>query len=233
MSGPLKYLEFDSDIFGIPFYRIANPDHRQLSNALRRAASRGQFAIDAKVDTTDRRCIARLERLGLVRICTQITLVDDRLPVATQRSDPEVVLSDCLEMDARTISAHAEGFRFARFNQDPRLPRTDVRRHMRRWIANSLGGTFQVLSIGRNFCTFRLVGDDLTIDLLSCLDTRRGYARRLLFSLAETGAVMGARRIHVTTEAENLAALRLYLACGFFPFRSTTCLHRIDLQPTQ
>jgi hypothetical protein len=99
---------------------------------------------------------------------------------------------------------------------------------MARWIENSLSGRFKVASIGRNFCTFGLAGDELAIDLLSCLDARQGFATRLLHSLATSAAATGAKRIRVTTEAENLGAVRLYLSCGFFPVRSTVCMHRVD-----
>ena len=91
MPGPLQLLEFDSEIFGFPFYRIADPDHRALPNALNRAASRGRFAVDAKVDAVHMKQIARLERLRLSRICTQITLVNDRLQVTPPQRDPQVV----------------------------------------------------------------------------------------------------------------------------------------------
>ncbi len=98
---------------------------------------------------------------------------------------------------------------------------------MRRWITNSLGGRREVLAIGRNFCTFAVEGARLTIDLLSCPDAGQGVAGRLLTSIHAEAATRGCTELRVTTEAENVAAMRVYLRAGIVPVRSWAAMHMV------
>jgi hypothetical protein len=130
-----------------------------------------------------------------------------------------------LELSTEEMNAHAAGFTFARFAQDSLAPAGAGRRLMAAWITNSLAGRRQVLAEGRNFCTYALDGGELVIDLLSCIDRERGSAARLLAGIRAVAAEASAEIVRVTTEAENIPALRSYLRAGFTPVASRLALH--------
>ena len=98
---------------------------------------------------------------------------------------------------------------------------------MRRWITNSLAGRREVLAIGRNFCSYAVDDARLTIDLLSCPDAGQGVAGRLLTSIHAQAAARSCVEMRVTTEAENIAAMRVYQRAGFVPMQSWAAMHLV------
>ena len=213
----LVYQAFDSDVFGVPFYRLSDPAAPGVAEDIAALSDKGAFIADAKLPMGEADAIAALERLGFRRICSQVELCHNLAEADAVESAVAARLADRLELDAATLSAHAAGFRFARFLQDPLLPRAASRRLMERWIANSLSGRCKLAAIGSDFCSFKDKGPEIVIDLLSCLDTGRGHASGLLQAVLTYGRDKGAERVRVVTEAENLPAMRTYRRNGFRP----------------
>ena len=213
----LVYQAFDSDVFGVPFYRLSDPASVRVAEDIAALSDQGDFIADAKLPMGEAQAIAALERLGFRRICSQVELSHDLAESGAMKSVPAARLADRLALEAESLSAHAAGFRFARFLQDPLLPQAASRRLMERWIANSLSGRCKLAVIGSDFCSFKDKGAELVIDLLSCLETGRGHASGLLQAVLAHARDKGAERVRVVTEAENRPAMRTYRRNGFRP----------------
>jgi hypothetical protein len=221
-GAPIIHSEFDSGIFGVPFYRVLDAGAAGLAEALD-ALSGGAVIADAKLPASDLAAAARLSALGFQKASTLIEF--GGAPAGGQVPDPD--LRHELSLSHEDLASHAQGFRFQRFRQDARIPEARSVTLMERWIDNSLGGRRETVAIGRNFCTFAVSGERLTVDLLSCLDTGQGVAGRLLAALHGIAGARGCRDIRVATEAENLAALRTYLRAGLLPVETWAALHLV------
>ena len=215
----LVYQAFDSDAFGVPFYRLADrADPRlppRLADEIAALSAAGPVVVDAKLAEHERDATAALKALGFRPVCMQIGLSHDLETDGTMRGSSDVRIVPRLDLDAATLRAHARGFRFARFLQDPCLPRAASQRLMARWIANSLGGRRSVAALGHDFCSFEDRGREVVIDLLSCLETGKGHATALLQAVLAHARDQAAGRVRVVTEAENRRSLAVYERNGF------------------
>lgn len=117
----------------------------------------------------------------------------------------------------------ASAFRLSRF-REPWYPDRECRRFYAVWAQNAILGTFD------NFCLVkgrpdaiegmvtlrRLDVNDARIGLLAVAPayTRRGIGRALFAGALAWCRSQGISRLRVATQTGNLAALRLYIACG-------------------
>ena len=214
--------EFDSAVFGVPFYRVTATDPAALPAAFQGLPA-GPLIVDAKVAADAVDMIGALDSLGFRKASTLVEFA--AAPSGDAGQDDDV--ARMLDLSEADLDEHARGFRFQRFRQDPRLPRERSMALMRQWIANSLGGRREVLALGRNFCTFAVDGGRLTIDLLSCPEAGRGMAGRLMRAVHAEAAARGCGEVRVTTEAENTVAMRVYLRAGFLPVSSWAAMHLV------
>jgi len=216
---------FDTEIFGLPFYRVIDLDEADLARDLPPLLRREPVIIDAKVPAHRSDLIRFLLGFGFRAICTQVTLVHDlaELPVMTGRVD----IRPRVEFDAETIRAHIANFQADRFARDPLIHSTEHDRLYERWIENSLG-RMQVAIHGRNFCSFAPGDRRVSIDLVSVLDKRQGVGRNLVSAVLGEASRRRKESVAVVTECGNEAAWRLYLRCGFRPDGFTDCLHFVS-----
>ncbi|NDL64366.1 dTDP-4-amino-4,6-dideoxy-D-galactose acyltransferase [Acerihabitans arboris] len=117
----------------------------------------------------------------------------------------------------------SSAFRLSRF-REPWYREQDRRRFYAVWAQNAILGTFDDLCLvkGRpgaieGMVTLRRLGaDDARIGLLAVdpAFTRRGVGRVLFAGALAWCRLQGISRLRVATQAGNLAALRLYIACG-------------------
>lgn len=218
----IELSEFDSDVFGLPFYRVLDADAGAVAEALKGLPS-GPAVVDLKLPASDPDETARFAALGFRKASIMVEF--EAPPLVSALPDPK--LARTCALSGADLTAHAAGFRFQRFRQDGRLPAERSIDLMRRWIANSLAGRRETLAIGPNFCTFSADDTCLTIDLLSCIDQGQGMAKRLLTSFHAEGQARGATILRVTTEAENARAMHSYARAGFVPVRSYVAMHWI------
>ena len=216
---------FNTEIFGVPCYRIVDLDRTGLASELPLLLQRPPVMIDAKVPAVRHETARWLRGMGFRSVCTQIALHCDL--TAVPAFSPSVTVGSRLALDDATISAHAANFTGDRYSLDPAIDRTHHDALYRQWIRNSISGRMLVASQGRNFCSFREQDAQITIDLLSVLDKRQGIGRQLV------NATLGyAARQHdsvrVVTECGNEVAWRLYLSCGFRIDGFTDCLHFVS-----
>jgi hypothetical protein len=214
--------DFDSDVFGVEFYRVISNDVELIRSATDALPKEGVI-VDAKVPADDMGLVAGLDAIGFRKVSTLVEF--ETKPAAGSAADPD--LSRSLELGSEDLEAHATGFRFQRLMQDVRIDRARTSELMRRWIVNSLAGRRETLAIGRNFCTFSVHDGRLTIDLLSCLDKGQGIGARLLRCVHAEAAARGCTEVRVTTEAENITAMRLYSAAGFRPVAAWAAMHLV------
>ena len=120
----------------------------------------------------------------------------------------------------------AKNFSVDRFSQDARISRNKRERFYQEWIINSFANKDIMLSvIGNNFCSFKVRGDSIKIDLLSVLDKRRGYAKDLLISINDYAVDHNIKKINVVTECENYPAFKAYTSNGFSVVGFLNCFH--------
>lgn len=223
MPGPgVVRSDFDSEIFGVDFYRVVSNEIGLVRHEIE-VLPRERLIVDAKIAADDLGLVAGLGAIGFRKASTLVEF--ETKPAADTAADPD--LSRSLELGSEDLDAHARGFRFQRLMQDVRLDRARTTELMRRWIKNSLAGRRETLAIGRNFCTFSVDRQRMTIDLLSCLDKGQGIGGRLLRSVHAEATARGCTEVRVTTEAENIGAMRLYSAAGFRPVAAWAAMHLV------
>lgn len=215
MSPTIVKQSFDSDAFGIPFYRITELSMARLAEELPSITAARPVIIDAKVPEPNVEAGSWLLGQGFRKICTQLELLWPTGAASLSGSADGVRLVDELSLTDDELGAHARNFIFDRFSQDPALPRSGVHRLYERWIRNSTSGRRRVLRAGRSFFTFSVAGDLVRTDLLSVLDKRQGMGRRLVASLLEHARSIDARGISVITECENVPSWNLFMRAGF------------------
>lgn len=210
----IERMEFDSDAFALPFYRVKRIDKERLPAAVAAlAAAPGSLVIDAKVEADDVQSAQLLMNLGFRKICTQITLFH---ALSDTRSPTEVEVDRTLLLDEPTIWEHARNFRFDRFSLDPLLPAEGRQRLYFKWISNSMTlGKKLIAHLGEDFCSFSEDAEEVIIDLVSILRPRQGIGTKLIDATIEYAQSRGFKRVHVTTECENKPAWNLYLQRGF------------------
>lgn len=213
--------EFDSEVFGLDFFRVAVPDANRVAIELTKLPQNGAV-VDAKLDAGDFVTLGRFDALGFRRAATLVEFASQ--PLA---GTAEFDVQRSLLLDPDSLDAHARGFRFQRFAQDSRLPVEKAVELMRRWITNSLAGRRETMAIGQNFCTYDVADGRLTIDLLSCIDRGRGMAAQLLGAIHQEAAARGCHEVRVTTEAENVTAMRVYMSGGFRPRAAYAAMHLV------
>ena len=220
----LSYSEFDSDVFGVRFFRLTSADAEGLADELEKEKSRGPMIVDAKVVAGEREQELRLVKLGFRKVTTIVELFAKASKPPSGEVGPEVV--DSLTLNAADLRAHAASFVFQRFRQDPLIPPEDAIRFMETWIANSLGGRRQVLAIGRNFLTYRRLESEIELELMSCLDRNVGMATGLVSAAKSIASDLGLP-MRTATEAENMPAMRVHFSHGFLPSKATLALHLV------
>jgi len=216
---------FDEGIFGVPYLRIPEPAAEGVEEAFRAAlAGLAAAKADARAPARDRPTHARLVDLGFHRVCTQVTFeASPAAPVV----DEAIARADRWPLSDDEIAAHARGFTASRFAQDVKTEPALAERWIAAWLRNSLTGRRQVVALGPDVVTFALPDDDgvLIIDLVSVLRRGRRHGRRLVAYLRGLATTLGARAVRVSTEAENVAAQRLYTGQGFALTAARACFH--------
>lgn len=212
---------FDTEIFGVPYFRIVAFGQPQLSEELLPLLELHPIMIDAKVPASEYELASWLQGLGFRLVCTQIVLTREGLPSIS--SSASVQIARGLALDEKTIREHATNFRTDRYSVDPLIAPAYHDALYRQWIVNSLSGRMMVASDGRNFCSFHECDDEIAIDLLSVLDKRRRIGQNLINTVVLQAGPH--RRVRVVTECANDAAWHLYLSCGFRIESFIDCLH--------
>ena len=226
VSPCLVPVEFDTQAFGFPFYRVIRFDETCLAAELAALGDSGPMAADAKRAADDVAAAHVLQTLGFRKVCMQITLRHN-LDGHAGAPDPDVEFLDLLDLEDSVLWRHARNFNKDRFSLDPCLPAEGRYRLYHQWFRNSLGGRKCVARLGPNVCTFARQDEEIAIDLVSILEARRGFGARIIGAVVAAARESGASAVRVVTECENTAAWKLYLQQGFVPDHFTAAFHLV------
>lgn len=215
---------FDSEAFGLDYYRATSPDYEALARDLASlGVLRAPFMADAKLPTQDIEGSKRLQRLGFRKICVQPTFV---LPLAGTRGaavgEPQAVV----DMPQDELSAHAANFPYSRFGLDPDVTESERQAHQERWLGNSMTSPDVLVFREQGaFVSFKVREGAVVIDLVSALASSRGRGSLLLERLKAWAAGQEHTRIEVTTESENIPACLFYQKNGYRLDRASVAFH--------
>lgn len=223
MTSCIKQQQFDSDIFGRPFYRIISFDLDRLDPELASVLGIPSVIIDAKLPSGEVEQAAFLMRRGFRKVCMQIELIH-RLQETIRASSAEICPR--LDLHPDVLREHARHFLSDRFALDVCLPREGHDRLYEVWMRNSLSGARHSISArGNNFVTFRDDGEEVRIDLVSVLDKAKGIGTDLINAVLLDAQRRGKSCVRVVTECENVRAIGLYAKTGFNMSCYYTVLH--------
>ena len=123
---------FDTQIFGVPFFRIVALDLPALREELPPLLRRPPLIIDAKIPANAHDAARFLHGFGFRTSCTQIALTHRLCPVPDCPS--AVRFASSIDLPELTIRAHAENFRSDRFSLDFRIDRAARENLYAAWI---------------------------------------------------------------------------------------------------
>lgn len=226
--GCIEHQAFDTEVFGIPWYRVVQFDRSKLADEVRAVTGKAPVVIDAKLPAEDLDLSRALLDLGFQRVCTQVKFRRELRGLDGADGNQSLVYGPSYSNDI--LWAHARNFVCDRFSQDPRLPARGRDQLYYKWIKNSLTlGEKTVASIDDSFCSFSVDAEALTIDLVSVLRHGAGIGSALLDAVFTYGVQHGKQSVTVVTECENRPAWGLYAKKGFEVVAYMSIFHNVDL----
>jgi len=205
---------FDSDAFGLDFYRVVRFDYPLLAGDLEALRRLPRAMADARINACDRPADLFLQRNGFRKVCIQLRFAAMVPPEAAAGPDPGDTVENRLAPEA--VARHVENLVYDRFNLDAAVPRAGRDRFQAAWIANTLASpSIRKVYDGESFVSFKVDGPDAVVDIVSVLRHRQGVGSALLARVFLAAARLGLSRVVVTTEAENEPACRMYQKNGF------------------
>jgi hypothetical protein len=219
-------LEFDSNIFKKPCYRITTENFEYIQSALLNFEFKKNIFIDAKVNAANKFLDIYLKNFGFHKVCMQVKLIFD----INQNSSnfKSKYCTESINLSDEKIKLHCDNFYYDRFSLDPRISKVDRDNLYSSWIRNSLSNESIIkAAIAENFISFKLDGDILKLDLSSVLDQGKGIGTLLLSDVVAYGAENNFKQVSVMTETENISAVRFYLQNGFHLDSFYSCFHYI------
>lgn len=212
---------FDSDIFGLDYYRTVRFEYATLAREIESLT--GPFMADAKLPAHDIEGAKALMRMGFLKVSVQPFFVFDLSGTPGAPSgDPE----GRVDIDPVELDAHAANFPFCRFGLDPHVTEQERIAHQRAWLANTLKSE-DILKFREPgaFLSFRIRGDVVAVDLLSAVGPMRGRASLILNRMKSWAAFHGYKRLELTTEDENIPACLLWQKHGFKLEKASVAFH--------
>lgn len=216
----IKYSKFDSDIFGVDYFRVVSSDKRAIEKDLK--TLQPHCIVDAKIDIDNIELDVFLQEQDFKKICTQVTLHIKNIKNIPKLDD--VSIDDYLYISHKDIKQHSQNFIYNRFVLDSRLDKKLSFLVYERWITNSLQNkNIKIAHIGNDFCTFKIDANTVVLDLLSVLNKKQGIAKKLLQAVEHWSFENNINTIIVGTESENTIALGLYKKYGFIADSFISC----------
>ncbi len=228
-------LEWDSEFFGFSIGRVEAD--RDLSHSVAAADTDGVRCLYLLCPADDEATLAMAFELGFRLYDVRLELGHD-LGAA---SGAESALHEALPGEAAALEAIARGqLRGTRFWNDRRFDRARVADLYAAWLRRGLETAPErrtlVVGDAAGFITCHLdeVGSVGTIELIAVAADAggRGLGRQLVVGADDAFAAAGLRHAAVVTQGGNVAAQRLYQACGYRTTRSDLWLHRWPEQAT-
>ncbi len=228
MFESLKLQRFDTDIFRVPFYRVATFDEKMLEADMEELKNMHPLIVDVKFDSYRREWDHFFQMHGFRKVCMQVEL---ECAVSAQDKSAGANIETVVSFPEDVIDQHAENIFFDRFSLDFFISQQTKNSFYQAWINNSLKNPeIKVASIGNNFCTFKEKSDFLDIDLFSVLDKRQKIGTKILKTLNSFACQSNKKFVRVLTECENMPAYECYVRCGYVPKRFISCFHLVKAE---
>ncbi len=219
----LERQAFDSEAFGLDFYRVRRFEYRALAEDLARLRQLPRVMADARIAACDREADRFFQVQGFRKICVQLRFAAMARPID---ADPDDTVEDRLGPAA--VPRHVGNLVYDRFNLDAAVEKAGRDRFQAAWIGNSLASpSIRKVYHGESFISFKVSGADAVVDIVSVLEHRQGIGSALLARVCGAAARMGLARVLVTTEAENVPACRMYQKNGFRLDAHFSCFHYV------
>jgi hypothetical protein len=220
-------LDFDSNIFKKPCYRITSENFEYIQSTLLEYKFKKNIFIDAKVNAANKFLDIYLKRFGFHKVCMQVRLIFD-INKNLSNSKPQFSTKS-VSLSEEKIRQHCDNFYYDRFSLDPRISKVDRDNLYTSWIRNSLSNESIIkAAIDENFISFKPDGHILKLDLSSVLNQGKGIGTLLLSDVVAYGAENNFKQVSVLTETENISAVKFYLQNGFRLDSFYSCFHYIS-----
>jgi dTDP-4-amino-4,6-dideoxy-D-galactose acyltransferase len=228
---PYEVLDWDSDHFGFPIGRISDLGPEGLQTAVERADAGGIRCLYLLCPIADWERTRLALDLGFrpydIRIEFSSTLAGDE-PGA------ESVRIACADDHEKLARLAEERFTATRFWTDRRFPRERVRALYSRWVERGLSTPDEretlVVGEGEGFVICRPDRDrgvgSIELIAVAAGVEGRGLGDSLIRGACHAFQRAGLDRAEVVTQAENIAAQRLYQRHGFRTSSVDVWLHR-------
>ena len=232
-SATLKYLEWDSGIFGfkigrIEKIRLAGSDNVNES-LIRRVLEDCRVAcyrhINCRVGVNDLAGLRAFENNGFNVADIQITLSTMSRPMAGRTALPGFVFIKASGNDLRQIrKVTRNAFTDTRVVRDPNYPRKKIDEFYYEWVKNSVFNKKQVVFLAKDSRTGVVAGFVICgvlkrtglIDLISVNRARRGLGiGRALVARAMEWFSDKTDKAEVRTQISNAAAIEVFMKGGY------------------
>jgi dTDP-4-amino-4,6-dideoxy-D-galactose acyltransferase len=234
VSLTVRRLEWDTDFFGFPVGEGHPVTRDEVAAVDDWATSERLRCVYLCVPSEHFPLLHAAESLGFHLMGVHVTSAACA-PFAAGGSDRIVVRAFCSadvdSLERIAGDAHPD----TRFFADPGFSRDSCRRLYETWIRRSTEGWADCVLVAENdesgvagYVTLHRRGAGARIGLIAVAgETRgRGFGRALMHAAFDWCERHAINRVAVTTQAQNIAALRFYLRCGFVVDRVDFWLHK-------
>lgn len=220
---------FDSEAFGLDFYRVTHLDFPVLERELAALRRLPRVMADARIAASDRPADLFFQLQGFRKVCVQLQYAAPVAPAMAEGPEPGDTVENRLPPEA--VARHVDNLVYDRFNLDAAAPKAGRDRFQAAWIANSLTSPdIRKVYAGESFVSFKVEGATAVVDIVSVLAHGQGIGSSLMARVFCAAARLGLTLLVVTTEAENEPACRMYQKNGFAPRAHFSRFHYISLR---
>ncbi|MGD1842049.1 MAG: GNAT family N-acetyltransferase [Thermonemataceae bacterium] len=231
MDNEIEECAWDSDFFG---YKVGKAFLWKNSSlpALLQSASAAAYRLVYLYTTPQTQLQSPPPVTSLVRVARQIQYVYALQALAdTPSSHPSIQLYTAKEANQALIALSLSSGMYSRFKKDTNFPEGTFERLYTHWIEQAVRTqtvfVYKQEEAIKGLLTLKLTRDKAIIDLLAVHQTARnqGVATQLILKAFQETYRQGYAQIHVTTQAANVAACRLYEKVGFRVAKETAIYH--------
>lgn len=224
-------LAWDSDFFGISIGRVSSADAESLKATVEQADADGIRCLYVLCPVGDLQQMQAAIALGFMPYDVRVELsrpLDGRLP------QPQGVREASAGDEGVLLDMARERMRDTRFWADQRFPRDRVMDLYGEWLRRGLSTaplrrTF-VVAENEGFVTCQFVEEEgvgrIELIAVAAGSEGKGLGDALLAAAGHAFSEAGLRQAEVVTQAQNLAAQRLYQRNGYRTSKAGVWLHR-------
>jgi dTDP-4-amino-4,6-dideoxy-D-galactose acyltransferase len=234
VSLAVRRLDWDSEFFGVPIGEGHPITVDEVAAVDAWAADERLRCVYLCVPTENFVLLHAAESLGFHLVGVHVSC-DACAPFGIAAGTDHILVRPAQPTDIAALERIAGGAHpDTRFHADPGFSRESCRRLYETWIRRSTEGWADCVLVAEpgtdvaGYVTLHRRGGSARIGLIAVAgDTRRmGLGRSLMRAAFDWCEHQRIERVTVTTQAQNVAALRFYVRCGFTVDRMDFWLHK-------